>query len=56
MYLRSKFVKQLTYSNIMKSMYVFLVAAAMFLASCMASHTCPTYMKKDTNKEAAKRA
>ncbi len=40
----------------MKLMYVLLVASAMFLASCMASHTCPTYMKKDANKEAAKRA
>lgn len=39
----------------MKLMYVLLVASAMFLASCMASHTCPTYMKKDA-KEAAKRA
>jgi len=39
----------------MKLMYVVLVASALFLSSCMAAHTCPTYMKKD-NKEAAKRA
>jgi len=39
----------------MKLTYVILIASAMFLASCMASHTCPTYMKKD-NKEASKRA
>jgi hypothetical protein len=39
----------------MKLTYVILVASAMFLASCMAAHTCPTYMKKDS-KEAAKRA
>ncbi len=41
--------------RIMKLMYVFLVASAIFLSSCMASHTCPTYMKKDT-KETTKRA
>jgi PBP1b-binding outer membrane lipoprotein LpoB len=34
----------------MKALAYILTAAAMFLASCMAQHTCPTYMKKDTNK------
>jgi hypothetical protein len=39
----------------MKLVYVVLFASSVFLASCMAQHTCPTYMKKDMNKETAKR-